>query len=251
MFADPFGDTVKYGGLGDRVHSFFGRIFNKQFRENFREWDKFEAAYTITRSKEFGSEKLVTANPCHINCLNEGDNNEYDQYAVYYNKGFRVNDISNPYVRISVGILRAPFEITWKIGIKLPLGLFGLPYVGIRKLFNPDLEIGWGIGDNLQLPWDPGNTSRGWLSYGLGDYNEWNAFGMRQNKISIGPNDALLGLRVGGGKGMPIQFIDFGQTIRFSKNQMLGYHFRINIWRKGMRGKGMGNAKKDANIDFR
>jgi hypothetical protein len=82
------------------------------------------------------------------------------------------------------------------------------------------------------------------------DYNEWNGIGMSQNKIFIGPNDALLGLRVGGGKKMPIQFIDFGQSMRLSKNRMHGYHFRINIWRDGMHGKGMKNSKNEDNIDF-
>lgn len=258
LFSDPFGDTVKYERFRDRVNSTLGRIFNKQFRENFKAWDNSESVYTISKNADFGTAKLVDAKPCHINCLDEGMSSERDQFAVYYNEGFGVEDISNEAVKVTVGFMRAPFEIAWKVGIKLPVQLLGLPYVGIRKLFNPNLNIGWGIGDNLQLPWAPGDHTRGWLSWGFGDYNDWNGLGMPQNKIRIGPHDALLGLRVGGGKtggraggkGMPTQFIDFGQSLKF-ENWMWGYHFRINIWRKGMSGLNNKYSKKDDNIDFR
>jgi hypothetical protein len=130
--------------------------------------------------------------------------------------------------------------------------------VGIRKVFNPNLEIGWGMAENFELPWDPGNKTRGWLSWGIGDYNDWNAFGMRQKRARLGPLDAMIGLRVGGGKkggrpggkGMPTQFIDFGQAIRL-KDWRWGYHFRINIWRKGMSGLNLKHSKEDDIIYIR
>ncbi len=251
LYADPFGDTVKYGGLGDRINTLLARTFNKGFRSDFKKWKKDEAVFTIDKSSEFGERGLVDAVPCHINCLNEGSSSEHDQFAVYYNKGFRVGDISNKGVKVAVGFMRMPFELGWKIGIKLPVSLtLGPLVVGIRKLFNPNLDVGWGAADRLQLPWDPGNNARGWLSWGFGDYNDFNSIGQRQRNVRIGPSDALTGIRVGGGKKMPIQFIEFGQSMRFEAGGW-GYHFRINIWRDGMKGPGSGNAKNDDNIDFR
>lgn len=81
LFSDPNGDVVKYDKFRDRVNAFFGKMFNKGFRENFKKWDESADVYTLRKSKDFGKDKLVDAPVCEGAC-----NNGIQDNAIYYDR---------------------------------------------------------------------------------------------------------------------------------------------------------------------
>jgi hypothetical protein len=219
MVVDPDGDEVKYAKFRDRVNAFFGRRFNKEFRGKFKKWDESSDIYTLTKSKEFGSERLVKADVCEGAC-----NNGIQDNAVYYNKGFTTNDISSKRLRLAA----LPFDIAFNIG-KLPIALGAGFGIGIHNIFSDKKhDIGWGWGNRMELG---EHNSANLLSWGFGNFNKYNMFGQSLSGSGFGNKklhpDGFLGFRWGIGK-LKVNFFDIGPDGGATKEGNY-YHAHFNI----------------------
>jgi hypothetical protein len=227
LYSDPDGDTVKYSGFRDKVNAFFGRAFNKDFREKFKAWDESPDTYTLQKSKDFGKNKLVDAKPCEFSC-----DNGIAQNMVYYNKGFTTNDISNPILRSAA----IPFDLAFNIG-KLPIAAISGLGIGIHNIFSKN-DIGWGWGNRIEF-----HNGANFLSWGFGNFNKYNMFGQNLSDNPFGskkiyPEDGLIGLRVGIGMKRTPNFIDvLGQVY---DRQGQSYHFHINLAKERVRNRKLG-----------
>ena len=80
LLADPNGDIVKYDKFRDRVNAFFGRAFNKDFREKFKKWDESKDVFTLRKSQDFGKKESLTDAQVDYGAVNDG----VQDNAVYY-----------------------------------------------------------------------------------------------------------------------------------------------------------------------
>lgn len=223
MYADPLGDTVKYGGLRDRLNVFLAKTFNKGFREDFRAKQESADYFTYEKSKDFGTTNIIDAEACEFSC-----NGNVAEHMVYYTKGFTTNDISNNWVR---GIA-LPFDLTFSIG-KLSLGGLSGIGIGIYNIFAKK-NIGWGMANRISF-----HNGFNVFGFGFGNYNKYNMFGKElgtgpEKNVKIDPRRApgLVGVRVGAGKRKPIQFIDVLGNIRTKRKT---YHLHFNLASKARR----------------
>ena len=252
IYIDPQGDTVKYGGFRDRVNSFVGRVLSKDFRNKFKEWKNSTDVFRIDYDKTLGQTNLINAG-CSCNDYN-------DDYMVYYKHGIGgvlkgAVDNWNPIFRIPIRVLSYPIKLGLDISIsiiKIPIAIVSLGVIKIINLFRPDYKrIGWGFANRVE---DNGFFAGAHLfSWGFGDYNKYNIFGMKHKPpINIYPTDGLVGIRWGQGriqKGRrrPAGFIDIGPQIVI--NRTTAYFMHINlIFNKSTRRRLTGDDKI---IDFK
>ncbi|OYU96720.1 MAG: hypothetical protein CFE21_00080 [Bacteroidetes bacterium B1(2017)] len=93
IFADPLGDDVDYKTFGDRINSFFGRIFNKDYRDRFNRWkNDHEKLYIIT--KWTGAKKRLVDAPAYEN-LAIFDPKRHN-YVVLYNNSMEWGALGIP-----------------------------------------------------------------------------------------------------------------------------------------------------------
>lgn len=205
LFSDVDGDTVKYGGLMDKLNAGIGRVFSREFREKFNRWDASTENYTIIKDR-YAVQNLENASPNYQ--LSPSDENEN---TVRYNSGIGFDDVSSTTLRTVFGAIRIPLSVT-KLTLSLPLGVIsGL--TGQR--------IPWGAGDKIYA----GEKGNGLLlfGWGFGQYNKYNwHFGAQKNK-RIYPDDGLIGFRFGFSKLHPPNFIDIAHRNKY------GIHLHLNL----------------------
>lgn len=215
IYTDIDGDIVEYERFRDKVNSFFSRVFNKEYRDNFKIWNSSADIYTITKNIN-GRGSLANAKVCEGVCENGIQHNTID-----YSKGFTTNDISNVGIRIAV----IPFDIAFNV-VKFPLALSTGIGISVWNLFSKN-NVGWGWGNRINLTTHGGNL----LSWGFGNYNKYNMFGQSLSgsfagSARINP-EGLYGRRLGVGKKYPINFIDIGPEIINKKGTRYYLHFNL------------------------
>ena len=116
LFNDVDGDTVKYGGLMDKLNAGIGRVFSREFREKFNRWDASIENYTIIKDR-YAAQNLENATPNYqLSPSNENEN------TVRYNSGIGFDDVSSTSLRYTFGVIRIPFSVA-KFTLTLPLGV--------------------------------------------------------------------------------------------------------------------------------
>ncbi|MBS1635421.1 MAG: hypothetical protein JST26_05815 [Bacteroidetes bacterium] len=216
---DVLGDIVEYAGFRDRINVRLARMFNRDFRAKFEEWNRSADIYKFEHDKS-APERLVDASAWEVSC-----NNGVATNMVCYSGGFNTIDISNNALRG----FTIPFSFAFNIG-KIPVAAFTGIGIGIHNIFSKH-DIGWGWGNKL--------GKNNFLSWGFGNYNKYNMFGQRLTgsafgsaRISPKEIDGLLGLRISQGKKYPILFIDHYPSINIDGTS---YHLHLNIASHGIR----------------
>ena len=238
MYADPYGDSVKFGGFRDKINAFFGKMFNKDFREKFKGWKESDDMHTFRKDRS-SDRRLVNASRMQL--PNVGANDAFD---VPYGRGFGIGDISSKGLRFTATSLSIPFQLGFSIG-KLSIG--GISGIGIAfyNLFSAE-NIGWGTANRISF-----HNGRNMLSWGVGDYNNYNMFGQSLENSPFGaakihPRDALIGLRVGQGQQLrSVAFIDILGEVSTKARQ---YHMHINLVKEKRRPRTIGGPENTLNF---
>jgi len=225
FYSDPNGDTVRYAGFRSRVNTALAWVFNKDFRKKFEVWNN-EEKITLIEYKRTSDNKLTDADRKDETYDIDPGNCQLMYHYVNYSKGFRYRDITNKAVRVGAFVLTSPFYIGWKVG-KAIAGLgYGL-VAGIHNLFTgDDKDWGWGWANRVSTP--DGNHNI--LSWGIGDYNNYNMFGQELSGSAFGgakikPRNGLFGWRIEHDPNRSPNFIDIFEEIQ---HKGYAYHYHIN-----------------------
>ncbi|MBC7413037.1 MAG: hypothetical protein H7331_11370 [Bacteroidia bacterium] len=214
-YDDPDGDDVGYAKFRDRVNVFVKRLTSRKFREQFNKY-KNDHNNLFTYSREKNALSLGGAKPSRNDFWEENQNDSYNQFQIKYDKFD------------SWRIAIAPIQIGG--GLLTGLG------IGLHNLFtDKEHDIGWGFANRIETM---GKINV--LSWGFGNYNKYNMFGMKlgtagEKPVKINPSDGLIGFRFAYGSMLqPINFIDIGNQIIIKNSE---YHLHFNFVKKSKRNR--------------
>jgi hypothetical protein len=182
--------------------------------------DKSEDTYLFQKDRQ-SYKSIVNAPPDEI----PDNDGQITTYNVCYKRGIDFSEMSGAW-----GLLQYP---AMPIGLTVGIG------IGIRNIFTKN-DIGWGMGNRVET-----NSGLNVISFGIGNYNKYNMFGMPLGTMGEKPTrldpsewDVLFGYRLGVGAKRPIIFLDIFSSI-YDKHED-AYHFVVNIVGKKRRVKEWG-----------
>lgn len=218
----PKRGRIEYGTATDRINTKIAYYLDAAFREKFKQWEASGDVYLITKDED-ATDRLVDATPKEVDVSTleqeDRDNLQVDPKdclfeVPYSRKGKLDNDTIPNAPRDGIDIGSLPkiempiIRIVWntlvdvgKLLLEIPKVIFGLTvglFAAIWNLFSKK-KLGWGLANRIS----DGTTGMNLISYGVGDYNNYNFLCMPIHptpRTKMSPsNDALIGV-IGRGK---------------------------------------------------
>lgn len=174
------GERIVYGDFRDRINVFFARLTNRAFRTRFSEWRDSPDRYVIQRDRK-AKDLLIDAEPVQVGAtFDKGTADEHEHFTVKYRRAGL--DADPPALDRSLPSFRR----------------------------GKGDDRGWGMANRFEQP-----NGFHVLSFGVGDYNDYNMLGGEQTGKRIRPYTNALIAFVGRSKcGRPPAFIAIGVGLR-------------------------------------
>jgi len=226
------GRTIIYGDFRAHLDTLFARLTNREFRKHFREWKHSPDQYEILRDKT-STDRLIDAKPVVDETVGAGTASEHVHYDVKYSHvGSAEDHVPQDDMPGNVSQDDEPEDDVHQDDVPKD----DVPKHHVRKMKRrlpsfrrkPGKKRGWGMANRVE-------QTNGFhiLSFGIGDYNQFNVLGGDQKGKRISPYTNALIAYVGRSRhGRPAAFIAIGTGFRKGGGWVSTPESRKRWWRE-------------------